>query len=73
MQIYSFMIVKIKTRESDLIPIYLRFALASLTATTNIKEKKIDSSHNPSSIWIVIISIGIFASVCLRLYDKYVI
>ncbi len=39
MQIYSFMIVKIKTRESDLIPIYLRFALASLTCTTNIKEE----------------------------------
>ncbi len=31
------------------------------------------TAYNPSSIWIVIISIGIFASVCLRLYDKFVI
>ena len=31
------------------------------------------TTYHPSSIWLVIISIGIFASVCLRLYDKFVI
>ncbi|NOX48087.1 MAG: MFS transporter [Chlorobi bacterium] len=31
------------------------------------------TTYHPSSIWIVIISIGIIASVSLRLYDKFVI
>jgi len=52
---------------------YFKEAASALGMNTKELTEYLWVTYNPSNIWMVVISIGLFSSLCLFLYNKYLI